>query len=658
MSQRRTAAPSAASLPPAAASLPPAAAAPGGGGGGTAATAVPSAAATTSAAADLRGAAIPLQAMREYARQLLLKMFSAIPGQKSLVIDPSFVGPLGLLAEVQFLRGDCGVSKIHLLQPGAMDSPSPTLVYLCRPTLEAVRCIGDHVRHQRSVGQKKEYAVHFVPRPSMVVERALEEEGVHEFVAVGSFDVDLIALDKDVLSMEDLALFREVFVQGDRSGLHQIALSVMRLQSIFGIIPNIKAVGGAAKGVLETVLRQSKALPVDHPSQKITPEIDTLILIDRTVDLITPMCTQLTYEGIVDEVFSIQFNYIKVEPRLIGLEDAASIAAANAQGGRVSASLNSNDRIFAQIRDMNCAALKRWLSNQAIEIDSFYKKRHELSELSEMRDFMRGLGSYRQAHDLLKVHTNIATEIFKITSRPSFRDLVLAEQNVLMGNLDASYKYLEECIDRQDSLMKVLRLLVLLSQAGGGIRAKQYDYLRKEIVESFGFEHTLTLDNLERCGMLRSADRRFGVAQDYGAIRKRMNLFVENVNEQDPHDPAYVYSGYCPLTTRLVQAALRPSGWREIDDVLRQIPGMHDEVTQRLPQGVDRVRLDEQGHPRNRVVMVFFVGGCTFTEISTLRFLGRQMESVDFIAATTKVITGDRLLQSLMAPTPVPTNSE
>lgn len=37
----------------------------------------------------------------------------------------------------------------------------------------------------------------------------------------------------------------------------------------------------------------------------IVPEIDRLILIDREVDLITPCLSQLTYEGMIDEVFGI-----------------------------------------------------------------------------------------------------------------------------------------------------------------------------------------------------------------------------------------------------------------------------------------------------------------------------------------------------------------
>lgn len=34
--------------------------------------------------------------------------------------------------------------------------------------------------------------------------------------------------------------------------------------------------------------------------------IDSLIIVDRNVDMITPLLTQLTYEGLLDEFFGIQ----------------------------------------------------------------------------------------------------------------------------------------------------------------------------------------------------------------------------------------------------------------------------------------------------------------------------------------------------------------
>ena len=39
---------------------------------------------------------------------------------------------------------------------------------------------------------------------------------------------------------------------------------------------------------------------------RVSPQIDSLLLIDREVDLLTPLFTQLTYEGLIDELYGIQ----------------------------------------------------------------------------------------------------------------------------------------------------------------------------------------------------------------------------------------------------------------------------------------------------------------------------------------------------------------
>ena len=41
---------------------------------------------------------------------------------------------------------------------------------------------------------------------------------------------------------------------------------------------------------------------------QVSPQIDTLLLIDRNVDLLTPLFTQLTYEGLIDELYGIHHS--------------------------------------------------------------------------------------------------------------------------------------------------------------------------------------------------------------------------------------------------------------------------------------------------------------------------------------------------------------
>ena len=52
------------------------------------------------------------------------------------------------------------------------------------------------------------------------------------------------------------------------------------------------------------VLRMRRETPASLTSQP--PQFDTLLLLDRNIDLLSPLITQLTYEGLIDEFFSIQ----------------------------------------------------------------------------------------------------------------------------------------------------------------------------------------------------------------------------------------------------------------------------------------------------------------------------------------------------------------
>ena len=46
--------------------------------------------------------------------------------------------------------------------------------------------------------------------------------------------------------------------------------------------------------------------PPEYADLPVSDQLDGLIVIDRSVDWVTPMCTQLTYEGMLDEFVGIK----------------------------------------------------------------------------------------------------------------------------------------------------------------------------------------------------------------------------------------------------------------------------------------------------------------------------------------------------------------
>jgi hypothetical protein len=153
------------------------------------------------------------------------------------------------------------------------------------------------------------HQLYFVPRRSMICEKLLEEEGVYGDVSIGEYHLDAIPLEEDVISLEVDDAFRQLFVQGDVSVLYDTAKAILKLQTIYGVVPRIVGKGAMAQKLLDTLMRMRKEVLANTASISssaifpVVSEFDSMVILDRSVDLVTPMCTQLTYEGLIDEFF-------------------------------------------------------------------------------------------------------------------------------------------------------------------------------------------------------------------------------------------------------------------------------------------------------------------------------------------------------------------
>lgn len=134
-----------------------------------------------------------------------------------------------------------------------------------------------------------------------------------------------------------------------------------------------------------------------------------------------------------------------------------------------------------------------------------------------------------------------------------------------------------------------------------------------------------------------------------------MKLTVDETNEISPTDISYVHTSFAPLTIRIVERALKPNGWQSLNEVLQVIPGPTFEDYQAPTntllstgrRGSFSSEISQSDTPK--VILVFFLGGCTFAEISALRFLSQQEDNnVEFVIATTKIVNKNSFLENLM----------
>ena len=100
----------------------------------------------------------------------------------------------------------------------------------------------------------------------------------------------------------------------------------------------------------------------------------------------------------------------------------------------------------------------------------------------------------------LKRHIDMTEKLQLITNSMAFKELWQVEQEILEGK--QNLQYIEDCIARGEPLAKVLRIACMHSLCCGGFRPAKFDQIRREILQTYGYEFMFTLDNLERMGFL------------------------------------------------------------------------------------------------------------------------------------------------------------
>ncbi|KAL2358173.1 vacuolar protein sorting-associated protein-like protein 33A [Cryomyces antarcticus] len=663
-------------------------------------------------------ASINTQDIADKARRDLLQLLEGVHGKKNLVIEKALAGPVGLFVKFSTLQ-EYGVDRVFFLENDNVDSSQRNVVFLSRAekAKQAQSIAGQIKRLRRTGSTNHEFSVFWVPRRTLVCDQILEEAGVLGEVNALEFPVYFVPLERDVLSLELDDSFSDLYLRKDPTSMFLAARALMLLQQSHGLFPRILGKGDNAKRLADLLLRMRSEQDVTSSADSsassipsrlgLTPSmaIDNLIIIDREIDLPTVLLTQLTYEGLIDEVFTIQNNQAEVDSSIVGAPPSQNTSSSSKDASQTSQTsalkrkiqLDSSDKLYAQLRDTNFAIVGGLLSKVARRLQADYESRHKANQTtSELRDFVAKLPGYQAEQASLKVHTSLAEEIMKHTRSDLFSRVLEVQQN-LAAYSDPSIMHdnIEELIARDCPLTTVLRLLCLESCTANGLRPKDLDTFKRSILHAYGHQHLLTFAALEKIGLLAARTTSAagyllptggssggGAAgggprvTNYNAVRKTLKLIVDEVNESDPNDIAYVFSGYAPLSVRLVQAVIQKTalaqsssatrgsaaaappasaagtagqGWTGFESALASIRGATVDETQ-VGSNKDAMRARNVlagggGAGQEKTTVVFFLGGVTFAEIAALRFVAAKEEGRRrVIVATTGIVAGDRVV--------------
>ncbi len=243
-----------------------------------------------------------------------MALLDSVPGKKLLLLEEATSEALELVVTLPVLYehgvGEQGGIKF-VSKTDAVDKAFNNVLVLITPSMASLRCLVEIFRKSQDRASKHNYVVALWPRRNALVKEYLQSVGVLDHFELRDFSFDLLPLENDLFSLE-LKCFRQIYVENDYSYFSYVAESIHRLQAIFGRIGNFYAKGHCAKVVLDILRQKEHEIRVEEAFG----DIESMVILDRSIDFVTPLLKQLVYEGLIDEVFGITGVITKIPVRV------------------------------------------------------------------------------------------------------------------------------------------------------------------------------------------------------------------------------------------------------------------------------------------------------------------------------------------------------
>jgi hypothetical protein len=505
---------------------------------------------------------------------------------------------------------------------------------------------------------EKSYFFYFVPKVDVSVLSYINEKYKDYTVYFqNNFEFELLnfPLDYDLISLEDSQCFKELYLYKFSDCMDNLANLLIKIQEIFGII-KYKYTAGENGQILAQLL--DKKEKEGFLSDKNNNEILACFFFDRSVDYITPMCTEFTYEAMLHANFNIVFNKIKVNSDIIPSEEKQPQNKINELGSKINSIQNNNEagekpveqfkkinlgmeeKLYYMIKNYNFDKIRTFLPNRF----SFQQK--QLKESTKNQDF-HALGKnllmfqeIQLERHSLSTHIHLADYMSKKITTPRAKRRWQLEQTLFDGEkecLDFIHEFYETEMARKGDPYELLKLFCLENLIFGGVKNKIYDTFKNDFLLTYDENLFFLLKNLEELKILRKG----GSSKFYQNIYKKLDLLNYNVDVHHPNDTSYVFNGFSPISIRLIERALKP-GWGAINkDILKNFPCEFTFPDNEMP--VINPEFD------NNVILLVFIGGITYSEIAAIRYLNKseQYSKYKFLIITTHVINGKTFFDSI-----------
>ena len=569
---------------------------------------------------------IDLSIFKDQIRQSFLSILNKLPKvEKTLVLEKSFISKLNYLTSRENLKELQIRKDLIMLNSSSFRSDSPIIIYIITPNEENVKIIEKHIETNMKDFESKnsgelndkekdsdKYHIIFIPKISGECYHFINNSKYKKYFNTHILNIDIYQLDNEILSLENHNAFRDIYLENNLNSISQLSRAIIKYETVFGKIKHKYSKGFFSKKLIEMLNREEEE---SNNLNNLNTENETLacFIFDRNIDMITPMCTNWVYEGVLDEFIGIDFDTMVVDSKILEKESKTST---------VKIDLSSKDKFYSTVKDFNLGKIRSIFPERMAELN-----KENIEKLTKEK---------KTEKNLLNNHINILEYINKKQLKPIYKYYYNYEKSLLKGeSSNKLFDFIDDEMSKKADKYNLLRILCLECAIHSGIKNKFLEQIKKDFLNIYGYEYLFLLRNLEKVGMLKVLDSQ----NFYTDANKKLQLIFGNVNLNEPNDTSYAYIGYSPIIIRLIEKGIAPGGWGNIKDVLKKIPGDSNFPTDE--SDIFSNNMDKQ------FILVVFIGGITYGELAGIRLLNKKNRNKKFIVITTGIINSKKIFDSL-----------
>ena len=516
------------------------------------------------------------------------------------------------------------VKKIEILNENISESfeNTPLIIYIIPPELNFLKIIENHLLKTKNK-LKKQFHIIFIPQITNECLSFIKSSNIKHYFKLDNLNIDMFYLDKDLLSLEDHYAFYNLYVKEDLNILSILSKCIIKYEAIFGKIKYKYYIGNNAKKLNQLILNEEESLSLEENN---IPETLGCFILDRNVDMVTPFCSNFIYEGLIDENFGINFNSIKISSKILEKEKEEIIRI----------DLSENDKFYTNIKDYNFSKIRVYLPNRLSEHSKILEEgKKKMDDMKKIRENLEKVKLIKEERNSLTTHINLADYIAQKQKEPNAKNYLVMEQSILAGDIsNEAYEFIDNELTKKSEEFNLLKILCLICNLKNGIKSRIYDQIKREFFQIYGFQELFLWNNLEKANILKNPEG----SNYYMDIDRKLKLIYEDVNLNEPNDISYSYSGYAPISIRLIERAVT-KGWKSIEDILYKLPGEYN-----FPKDESEIVKESKDI---KYFLLVFIGGITYGELSAVRYLNKKLKNKKFIIMTTGMINYKKIFNSL-----------